>query len=193
MKLQSIAKEAAACREACMEAKVGDPMWLLHHELLLEWLTEPVENRIAYILSEKPKREQARRLRELRPVKGPLPKTADAARAEYDAARAKSDAAQAKADAAWAKADAAGAKSDAAWAKADAAWAKADAWAKSDAAGAKYAAAGAKADAARAKYAAARAKAAAAWAEYDAARAEITALHLAECPDTTWNGGSIFP
>ena len=117
MKLQSIAKEAAACREACMEAKVGDPMWLLHHELLLEWLTEPVENRIAYILSEKPKREQARRLRELRPVKGPLPKTVAAAWAEYAAAWA-------KADAAWAKSDAAQAEYDAAWAEADAAWAE---------------------------------------------------------------------
>ena len=61
----------------------------------------------------------------------------------------------------------------------------------------------AKLDAARAKLDAARAKLDAARAELDAARAEwdaagdkykpvLEALHVVECPDSTWNGTSIF-
>lgn len=39
----------------------------------LELLTDTIENRITYIKKEKPKREQAMRLRLLKPVKGKLP------------------------------------------------------------------------------------------------------------------------
>ena len=44
--------------------------WILHchHEILFEPATEPIENRIAYILSDKPKAEQAIRLRAMRPI-----------------------------------------------------------------------------------------------------------------------------
>lgn len=47
--------------------------WHVHHEKLWEVLTEPIENRIAYIKSDKPKDEQTTRLRLLKPIIGPLP------------------------------------------------------------------------------------------------------------------------
>ena len=47
--------------------------WHVHHEILWEVLTKPIENRIAYIKSDKPKHEQETRLRLLKPIKGPLP------------------------------------------------------------------------------------------------------------------------
>ena len=81
MKLGTIKEEAAACRAAWAshpKAKYGTH---IHHEIVAENLTEPIENRIAYILSGKPKHEQALRLRLMRPV-------AAAALAEYDKAKA---------------------------------------------------------------------------------------------------------
>src|SRR5271169_6801799 len=71
--LGTIKQEEADCRAAFVDSKVGDAVWLAHHELLYELLTEPAENRIAYILSSKSRGEQARRLREFRPVRGKLP------------------------------------------------------------------------------------------------------------------------
>ena len=62
-----IRREAAACREACKHCKVGDVMQHIHHEQWLEILTEPIENRIAFILANKTPPEQAERLRRLRP------------------------------------------------------------------------------------------------------------------------------
>ena len=47
--------------------------WHIHHGILWEPLTEPIENRIAYIKSNKPTHEQATRLRLLKKIKGPLP------------------------------------------------------------------------------------------------------------------------
>lgn len=47
--------------------------WHVHHEKLWEVLTEPIENRIAYIKSDKPNSEQATRLRLLKPIIGPMP------------------------------------------------------------------------------------------------------------------------
>src|SRR3989304_5015038 len=84
--LGPIAAEAKACRAAFADSKVGDAVWCVHHETLIETLTEPPENRIAFILSDKPKGEQARRLREFRPVLGPLPEPYSRAEAEYDRA-----------------------------------------------------------------------------------------------------------
>ena len=83
---------------------VGEMFWHLHHEVLLELATEPIENRVEYIRTEKPGREIETRLRLLRPVKGKL------------------SAAREKAHAAWMKAHAAREKADAAWEKADAEW-----------------------------------------------------------------------
>ena len=47
--------------------------WHVHHELLFEALTEPIENRIAYIKEAKPKYEIETRLRLLKPILGPMP------------------------------------------------------------------------------------------------------------------------
>ena len=68
LKLGSIAAEAAACRKAFAKVKPGAFVLHCHHEILGETLTEPAENRIAYILSSKPEHEQALRLRLFRPV-----------------------------------------------------------------------------------------------------------------------------
>ena len=80
--LGTIEQEAADCRAAFANSKVGDAVWLCHHGMLCEPLSELPENRIAYILSEKSSNEQARRLREFRPVRGKLPAELAKARAE---------------------------------------------------------------------------------------------------------------
>jgi hypothetical protein len=68
LKLKSIKLEAAACRKAFKGVPVGSLVLHCHHELLMEKLTEPAEDRIAYILSDKPEHEQALRLRLFRPL-----------------------------------------------------------------------------------------------------------------------------
>jgi hypothetical protein len=47
------------------------PYWLIHHSELLEWNTEPIENRIAFIHAKKPANERETRLRWMRPVLHP--------------------------------------------------------------------------------------------------------------------------
>ena len=82
LRLLSIEEEAAACRKAFKGSKVGDWVVHLHHGTdCVEQLTEPIENRIAYILAHKPEGERAVRLRFMRPVS--KKKAAD-----YDAKRA---------------------------------------------------------------------------------------------------------
>ena len=66
--LLSIEAEAAACRKVWKDMPIGTMAWHCHHEVLSEALTEPAENRIAYILSDKPEQEQALRLRLFRPA-----------------------------------------------------------------------------------------------------------------------------
>src|SRR3990167_10761203 len=91
--LKSIEEEAADCRAAFVGAAVGTPVWCCHHERLYEVLEEPAENRIAYILSDKPSFERARRLREFRPVKDTaIYRKVDALVADYKAKRAPLDA-----------------------------------------------------------------------------------------------------
>jgi cellulose biosynthesis protein BcsQ len=65
--LKSIEEEAYDCRAACAHLKVGDWAWLVHHEILAEPLTEPIENRIKWILENKTD-DVALRLRLLRPL-----------------------------------------------------------------------------------------------------------------------------
>ena len=88
MKLQPIAKEAAACRATWAAVPDATAGVHIHHEIAAEKLTEPIESRIAYILAEKPKKEQALRLRLMRPVTAAAwaeyDKVAASARAEYD-------------------------------------------------------------------------------------------------------------
>ena len=67
--IKSIEKELAACRKAFAEHPNAKLVWCCHHEVLVEKLTEPFENRISYILSNKPEAEQAVRFRNFRPVK----------------------------------------------------------------------------------------------------------------------------
>ena len=89
--LKSIEEEAQDCREACAALKVGDWAWLVHHEKLFEPLTDPLENRIRYIIENKTD-NVALRLRLLRPFIEDDAMRNDAeyskARAEYSKARA---------------------------------------------------------------------------------------------------------
>ena len=91
--------------------------WHVHHETLIEPLTEPIENRIAYIKEYKPASQVELRLRLLKPVQGELPAALNKAKA----ARDKAFTAYAKAWAAYDKARAALDKARAALDKARAA------------------------------------------------------------------------
>src|SRR5208282_900944 len=62
-----IDRAASECLEACKDSKIGDLMQHIHHGQWLEILTEPVKNRIAFIISTKLPSERAERLRRLRP------------------------------------------------------------------------------------------------------------------------------
>jgi len=62
-------EEAALCRAAFEGVQVGAMVWHLHHDSLCEPLTEAPGNRIAYILTQKPPKERAARLRLMRPVR----------------------------------------------------------------------------------------------------------------------------
>ena len=86
--------------------------WYVHHNVLIELLTEPIENRIKYIKKFKPKNEIELRLKLLKIVKGELPKEFveawqkyDEARQKYDEARQKYDEARQKYYEAWQKYD----------------------------------------------------------------------------------------
>ena len=56
-----------------MKLFTPEPFWHVHHDILLEWTCEPIEERIEYIQANKPEFEQATRLRLLKPVRGKLP------------------------------------------------------------------------------------------------------------------------
>src|SRR3990167_974384 len=75
--LKSIEEEAKDCRAAWPAQPHATVGLHIHHEIVAEALTEPIEHRIAYILSNKPKEEQALRLRLMRPIRAP-------ASAEYE-------------------------------------------------------------------------------------------------------------
>ena len=79
---------------------IGSPWWCVHHAVRLEHLTEPIENRVAYIRSDKPAHEVETRLRAMRPVVGPLPPALQKAYADWR----KASADWWKADADWRKA-----------------------------------------------------------------------------------------
>lgn len=49
------------------KGEVGEPWKLLHHKVLLEWTTEPVVNRVEYVLLNKPLEEIEVRLAEMEP------------------------------------------------------------------------------------------------------------------------------
>ena len=66
-------------------------VWHVHHDRLAGPLTEPIANRVDWIISEKPEAEIATRLEWLRPVVGPLPRELVQARADYSKAYADCD------------------------------------------------------------------------------------------------------
>ena len=68
LRLKSITREAADCRAAWAAVPEATTGVHIHHVVVAETLTEPIEKRIAYILAKKPKAEQALRLRVMRPV-----------------------------------------------------------------------------------------------------------------------------
>ncbi len=73
-----------------MTAPTGQPgelWWHVHHTILCEHLTEPVENRRTCIREEKPEHERETRLRLLRPVLGDVPPVLARAGAALDRAR----------------------------------------------------------------------------------------------------------
>ena len=105
---------------------IGAWWWCVHHEVHLEQLTEPAENRTAYIKAEKPAEEIDRRLREFAPVLHPerLPKGLLEALAERDKAVAECVKAWAERVKAWAEYDMARVEYAKTSAERDKAWAE---------------------------------------------------------------------
>ena len=58
-----------------LDSDATDFWWHVHHEVLVEHLTEPVRARINYIKNNKPKDEIDLRLQLLKPVLGKIPNT----------------------------------------------------------------------------------------------------------------------
>ncbi len=92
----TINSAAAKCRAAWKKHPKARWAWCCHHDMRLELLTEPAENRIQYILENKLMVEQITRLNNFRPVLSKLPAELDKARAEWDKARAELDKASAE-------------------------------------------------------------------------------------------------
>lgn len=126
LRLGTIEEERAACEKAFKGVPVGALAWHCHHDQLIERLSEPAENRIAFILKNKPEGERALRLHLFRPVKTQdLPPELQAADAKCRAVDAKCRAVDAEWRAADAKRQAAYAKRQAAyaeWRAADVKW-----------------------------------------------------------------------
>jgi len=147
---------------------VADWYWHIHHEIICEPLTEPLQNRLDYIREHKPKREVETRLRLIAPVTVELP-----------AALVKAGVAYVKAGAAYVKAGVAYSTARAAYVTALAAY---------DKAGAAHDKAWAAYDKAQAAYLKARTDAA----------PELERLHALDCPAALagtcpWDGTTIFP
>ena len=153
------------------QKQIGAWWWCVHHEIHVERLTEPPENRVKFIRENKPPEEIERRLAEFAPVLHPerLPQRLMEASAEYGWARTEYDQTLPEYNRAWAEYDRARAEYVRAQAEYNRAWAEC---------------------------ARARAEFNRALAEYDRARAEyepeLMALHREEYPGTRWNGRSIF-
>ena len=78
---------------------LGTWFWAIHHQIIAEPLTEPLADRIKYILTQKDQSERAVRLKALRPVMKPDGQAEDdkagaayaKVRAEYNKVRAECD------------------------------------------------------------------------------------------------------
>ncbi len=119
LQLGTIEEEAALCRAAWATSKGGELAVHCHHEIELESLIGPAEDRIVYILRCKAEDERALRLRLFRPANTEL-FTSEMRKAYADRQKADADY-MAKADADYADWQ----KAFAYWQKADDAWQKA--------------------------------------------------------------------
>jgi len=147
--------------------------WHIHHDILVEPLTEPLKNRIRYIKENKPENEIELRLKLLKPVKGKLPKRVIKAEEAWNKAEEAYD----KAEEAWNKAGEAYIKVWEAYYKAGEAYCKArEAWNKAGEAWNKAGEAYYKAGEAYYK---------------TLTMKSVLALHKKEC-GCNWNGESIF-
>jgi hypothetical protein len=150
--------------------------WHVHHNILLEPLTEPITNRIAYIKKEKPIEEQPLRLRLLKEIKGKLPLTVVKAWEAHVKAREAYDKAWEAYVKAWEAHVKAREAHDKAWEAYDKAW---EAYVKA-------LEAHVKANEAYVK----------AWEAYvkalEECKKEIKELHKKECPNCPWDGKTIF-
>jgi hypothetical protein len=68
-------RDAKLCGAKNINDDYTDFWWHIHHEVLVEQLSEPVRARINYIKSDKPKDEVELRLKLLKPVLGKIPTT----------------------------------------------------------------------------------------------------------------------
>jgi hypothetical protein len=164
---------------------LGSLWWCIHHEVILEPLTEPIENRVRFIRERKAAHEVETRLRAMRPVKGPLPMEVQQAGAAWQQAYA-----------AWRQAGAAWQQAGAAWQQAYAAWQQAYAvYHQAYAAWQQAYAAWQQAYAAWEQAYAAWRQAGAAWQQALREHApEIDALFAVECADVPWGpDGLVFP
>ena len=93
--IAELARAQGITLDPCLlrEYPIGTPFWCVHHSEICEPLTEPLANRIRYILTQKPEAERRVRLKALRPVMN---------RAEYKKALAEYKKARAEA---WAEYD----------------------------------------------------------------------------------------
>ena len=181
--MRTIEQAEKDCRAAWAAQPEATQGWCIHHRQEWEALSEPIVNRIAYILSEKPKREQVTRLDNMRPMSAASAVIVAPARKAYDEAKAAAWKAYTKAKAtAWKAYREAFATAWKAYNEA-----KAAAWKA-------YNEAFATAEKAYTKAMAAAVNAhdeaiAPAWKAFDEAKA---AAHRADVPTHTWNGKSIF-
>lgn len=74
---------AERCREAFKDVKTGSFAIHCHHDRFLELLTDDPENRIQYILSDKPEHERVERLNLFRPLKSEVSLKLKEAQNEY--------------------------------------------------------------------------------------------------------------
>jgi len=163
--LKTIIEEAADCRARCAGMKVGDLIFHCHHDVLCEILTEPVTNRIDYILSSK-QDNVALRLR----LMGP-PIVDDLVRADAELSKADAELSKARAELSKADAELSKARAELSWAYAE--WSKADAkWSK-----------------AYAELSKARAELSKAYTEWSKA---YEPHYVRLYPDSPWDGKTIF-
>jgi len=160
-----------------MSSSIEKAYWHIHHDILMEFATEPIRNRRKFIRKHKSYHEMETRLRLIRPVKGSLPRVvikAGAARVKAWVACEKARVAYYKAKVAYVKARVADDKAWAAYTEARVAY---------ETVGAAYAKAYAAYTEARVAY----------FKVLKDNKAEIEALHAKECPNCPWDGDTIFP